>query len=50
MADDFLRKEGIDYIYLVDDQKIALGGELPIREIFNNGKVRIFKVDKIKYQ
>jgi len=48
MADDFLRKEGVDYIYLVDDQKIVLEGRLPIIGIFNNGKVRIFKVDRIK--
>jgi len=49
-VDDFLRKEKVDYVYLVDDQKIALEGRLPIIEIFNNGKVRIFKVDRIKYQ
>jgi len=48
LAEDFLRKEGIDYIYLVDDQRVALERELSAEEIFNNGKVRIFKVNRIK--
>lgn len=47
-AGNFLKQEGIDYIYLVDDQKIKLERELPITEIFNNGKVRIFKVNRIE--
>ncbi|MGB9706545.1 MAG: hypothetical protein ACPLXP_00510 [Microgenomates group bacterium] len=47
-GENFLLKEGIDYIYLVDDQMAILEQRLPISEIFNNGKVRIFRVNKIK--
>lgn len=48
IAGNFLQQEGIDYIYLVDDQKIKLERDLPITEIFNNGKVRIFKVNRLE--
>jgi len=48
VAGNFLQQEGIDYIYLVDDQKIKLERDLPITEIFNNGKVRIFKVNRLE--
>lgn len=47
-ANEFLEKNKIDYIYLVDDQKITTEKELPLVKVFDNGKVRIFKVNKIK--
>lgn len=47
-AERFLREAGIDYIYLVDDQKFNSEKDLDLPLIFNNGKVRIFKVNRIK--
>jgi hypothetical protein len=41
----FLLNNNIDYIYLVDDQKLPLQvGDLGLEVIFDNGQVRIYKV------
>lgn len=47
-AKNFLEETGIDYIYLVDNQSFVLEKELGLIKLFDNGKVRIFKVNKIK--
>ena len=46
-ARGFLINNNIDYIYLVADQNLSLSVlDLQITEIFNNGQVRIYKVQK----
>ncbi|MGB9911241.1 MAG: hypothetical protein ACPLKP_01405 [Microgenomates group bacterium] len=47
-AEKFLKEARINYIYLVDDQKFNSEKDLDLPLIFNNGKVRIFKVNRIK--
>lgn len=44
----FLLQDNISFIYLVDDQKIEMIEELPLRKIFDNQKVQIYQIcDKI---
>jgi hypothetical protein len=46
-ARGFLLNNNIDYIYLVDNQNFSLSiFDLQINEIFNNGQVRIYKVQR----
>ena len=46
-ARGFLLNNKIDYIYLVNDQKFNLQlGDLGLKQLFNNGQVRIYQVIK----
>ncbi len=47
LARGFLVNNQIDYIYLVGDQKINLSeSQLQINQVFNNGQVKIYQVQR----